>query len=139
MANSLTNLGEQYMLMGNLTSSPTDGGMARLAAKLKLFDGVSSVPAKDGTGFVEVANGNGYVTGGVAITDSDWTFSVVDDVGQIQLDDQIWTASGGTIPNIGGAYLTDAGDNVLAWWERATVTLNAADTLTADDLTVRVS
>ncbi len=139
MANSLTNLGERTCLMGDADSSPTDGAIARIATKVKLFDS-TSVPDKDGTGFVEVANGNGYTTGGQAITDADWTYSVVATNGQIVLTDKQWTASGGNIANILGAYLTDAADAVLGWWERSSpVTLGPGDTITLDDLTIRLT
>lgn len=138
MANSLTNKGEEYALFGDGVS---DGSIGRLATNLFLFDGTST-PAKDGTGFSEVANGNGYVAGtGKVITIANWTFSVVSMNGQIVLDDQVWTASGGNIANILGAYIVDAGGtNPLAWWERSSaVTLTPGDSLTADDLTVRLT
>ena len=136
MANSLTNKGEEYALFGD---GAADGSIARLTTAIRLFDN-TSVPLKDGTGFAEVANGNGYSTGGIAITVAAWTFSVVSQNGQIVLNDQVWTASGGNILNILGAYLTDTGGNPLAWWERTTaVTLTPGDTLTADDLTIRLT
>ena len=139
MANSLTNLGERTCLMGNHATLPTDGAIAGIATKVKLYDSTST-PDKDGTGFVEVANGNGYVTGGQAITEADWTYSVVALNGQIVLADKIWTAAGGNITNILGAYLTDAADAVLAWWERpSAVTLSPGDTLTLDDLTIKLT
>lgn len=134
MANSLTNLGEQYMLQGN---GAGDGSFARLAAKVKLYLG-TSVPDKDGTGFNEVPNGNGYVTGGQAIVLADWTFSIVVTQGQIQLDDQTWTATGGNISNIAGAFVTNAANAVMAWWERTAFTLNNTETLTLDDLFIRL-
>jgi len=137
MANSLTNKGEEYALFGDGVS---DGSIGRKATNLLLFDS-TSVPLKDGTGFVEVANGNGYVAGtGKAVTIANWTFSVVSMNGQIVLDDQVWTASGGNIANILGAYIVDTGGNSLAWWERTSaVTLTPGDSLTADDLTIRLT
>lgn len=136
MANSLANKGEEYSLFGDGVS---DGSIARKATNLLLFDS-TSVPLKDGTGFVEVANGNGYVAGtGKAITVANWTYSVVSQNGQIVLADQVWTASGGNITNILGAYIVDGSANPLAWWERTSaVTLTPGDTLTADNLTVRL-
>ena len=64
MANSITNKGEEFGLVGD---GGTDGSIARKAASVRLFQSTSS-PNKDGTGFNEVANGNGYTTGGNAIT-----------------------------------------------------------------------
>jgi hypothetical protein len=134
MANSLTNKGEEFALFGDGVS---DGGIARKASDVRLFQS-SSTPAKDGTGFVEVAAGNGYIAGGQAIVVGNWTFSVPGNDGQIVLVDQVWTASGGSISNIAGAYITD-GTNPLAWWERSTITLADGDTLTLDDLTIRLT
>ena len=134
MANSLTNLGEQYMLEGD---GGGDGSFARKAAKVKLYDS-TSVPSKGGTGFTEVANGNGYTTGGQAIVLANWTFSVVTNQGQIVLADQVWTAAGGPISNIAGAFITDSADAVMAWWERTTFTLQDTESLTLDDLTIRL-
>lgn len=134
MANSLTNAGEELALFGDGVG---DGSIARLATSVRLFTSAST-PNKNGTGFTQVANGNGYTTGGIAITVADWTFSVNGVNGQIVLDDQVWTATGGQIVNIAGAYIHD-GTDVLAWWERSTVTLDDTDTITLDDLTIRLT
>lgn len=133
MANSLTNLGQDYALKGD----GADGSLARLATALRLYDNTST-PAVDGTGFVEVANGNGYTTGGIAIGVGDWTLSTDAGNRKSTLADQVWTASGGSISNIAGAYLTDAGGNVLAWWERVSaITIASGDTFTASALYVK--
>ena len=59
---------------------------------------------------------------------------------QIMIDDKTWTASGGTIPDIDGVYLTDSDDNVLAWWERASaITLADGDSIVADDLYIKLT
>ena len=142
MANSLTNYGQQVALfsdksrtVGSVTNA---GGVANLGTALKLYTSAST-PVVAGTGFTEVANGNGYVTGGKALTTSSFTLSIVTDAAQVQISDQTWTASGGSIANIGGVYLTDASGNVLAWWERSTaLTLADGDSMVADDLTVRL-
>ena len=66
MASSLTYQGEEYALIGDGAS---DGSIARLATAVRLYDSTSS-PSKTGTEgveFVEVANGNGYTTGGRAV------------------------------------------------------------------------
>jgi hypothetical protein len=131
MANSLTYKGEETMLKGD----GADGSIARLAVAVRLMDG-SSTPSRDGTGFVEVANGNGYVTGGKAIVVGDWTYTA--QLSKIVLADQVWTAAGGTIPSIRGAYIVDSANNVLAWWERSLLTLQNGDDLTLDDLTVQL-
>lgn len=82
----------------------------------------------------ELANGNGYTTGGIQITRGDGSsgigFDVLteDDSGDrayAQLEDLVWTASGGTLPSSGGArYAVLTDDNgtvgsrlVLFWWD----------------------
>lgn len=133
---SLTNNGQLACLMG---SSTPNGGIANLGTKLKLYD-TTSTPNKNGTGFVETANGNGYTTGGVALTRASYTPSLVSTNEQIVIANQTWTASGGTIPTVAGAMLTDASDNVLCWWDRSSsVTLNSGDTLTLDTLTISLT
>ncbi len=131
MANSLTHKGEELAL-----KSPTStGSIARIATKVRLFKG-DSAPDKDGSGFNEVADGNGYTTGGKSIDETDWTYSAL--TSKITLADQVWTASGGSIENVRGAYLVNAGGDVLAWWELpAAITLASGDDLTLDDLTIK--
>jgi hypothetical protein len=129
MANSLTHKGEELALK----KSP--GSIAYLATAVRLFKG-DSAPDKDGTGFNEVADGNGYTTGGQAIDETDWTYSALNS--KMTLADQVWNASGGSIENVKGAYLVNAGGDVLAWWELTTaVTLASGDDLTLDDLTIK--
>jgi hypothetical protein len=142
MANSLTNYGQQVALFSDKNrasgSATNNGGVAQLGTSLRLY-GSTSTPNVDGTGFVEVANGNGYTTGGATLTTASYTLSLSSGSAQVIITDHTWTASGGTIPNVNGAYLTDASGNVLAWWERATATTLAdGDTLIADDLTIRL-
>lgn len=135
MANNLTNWGEEVMLVGN---GAGDGSIARQATSVRLYTS-ASVPNKDGTGFTEVANGNGYTTGGVAIALGNWTLSLAGSVNQIALTlDPSWTASGGSILNIAGAYIADGTPDVMAWWERTPLTLLDTETLTLDDLTIRL-
>lgn len=141
MANSLTNEG-QGLALGK-GSTGTTYGIVQAATRLKLFTDATQ-PLKDGTGFTEVSNGNGYTTNGITTLDpTDWTASLNGGDQQVVLDTNgpyQWTASGGQIQNIKGAFITDASDRELAWWERSSaVTLNASDTITADDLTIRLT
>lgn len=132
MSNSLTNMGQQVALLGTATPN---GGIANLATKLKLMSG-SSTPAVDGTGFVEVAAGNGYPSGGWAITRGSWSGGLIGSNYAITLADQAVVASGGNIPNVAGAYITDVSGNVLAWWERSASTITPGDDVTIHDLTI---
>lgn len=136
MANSFTNKGQELMLFG--TAAP-NGSIANLGTKIKLYDN-TSVPVKAGTGFVEVANGNGYTTGGQALVRADYSLSLVGGNQVITVANKLWTASGGAISNIAGAFLTDASNNVLAWWERSSsITIGAGDTITLDTLTLSIT
>lgn len=144
MANSLTYYGQAVSLkddvrtITNFTAGSTTniGGIAQIAARLRLYTS-ASVPAKAGGGgaFVE-ASGGGYAA--KTIAETDWTLELVSGNYQIRLTDQTWTASGGSIANISGAYMTDVDGNVMAWWERSSaLTLADGDSITADDLIVR--
>ena len=152
MVNSLTTEGQLLCLGavsgGGTTGSPGAGqsvgaiaGLAQAITAIKLFDG-TSVPVKAGTGFNEVAPGSGYTTGGLAVAKADWTGDRTNFGGNanITLADKSWTATGvfplggGTVK---GAYLTDTGDRVIAWWERTTgVTLQTSDKIIADSLQI---
>lgn len=135
MASSLTNAGQTAALFG--TSTP-NGALANLATKLKLYDSTST-PNKNGTGFNEVANGNGYTTGGIAISRSDFSNALDSGDQKITLADKVWTATG-PINNIAGAYLTDASNNVLAWFERGSAAnLVATDTLTVTGCGIKLT
>ena len=142
MANSLTNYGQEVALFDDrnraVGSTSNNGGIAQLGTSLRLYDSTST-PAVDGSGFVEVTSGNGYSTGGITITTVDYNLAISSGSAQVVITDQTWTAAGGDISNINGAYLTDNSGNVLAWWERSSATtLTDGDTLIADDLTIRL-
>jgi hypothetical protein len=133
MSNSLTYAGQDAMIHGGAS----DGGFSRTAAKLKLFASTST-PNKDGTGFTEVGSGNGYVTGGIAISRADWVNETDSGNRRIRLTNKVWTATGGSIPNIAGIFVTDAANVVLGWWERASpITIASGDTFTADAIFVK--
>jgi len=130
--NSLTRKGEEYALKDVLGAGAS--GIAHAATELRLFTSAST-PAKTGLGFVEVATG-GYVAKVIAAVN--WTYDAANN--KITLADQTWTAAGTTMDNIAGAYLTDVGGNVLAWWERSpAVTLQIGEDITADDLTIALA
>ncbi len=136
MSNSFTNKGQELMLYGTATPN---GSIANLGTKLKLYDDTST-PNKNGTGFNEVTAGFGYSTGGYPLLRADYTMSLDTGNEKIVIDNQVLTASGGTIADIAGAYLTNAADDALAWWERvSSVTLNDGDTLTLDTLTLSIT
>lgn len=135
MAAKLTNKGQEAMLYGTATPN---GGLANLAAAIRLYDGTST-PNKNGTGFVQVTAGNGYAAGGTVITRGNWTLALDSGDNKLTLNDIVITASGGNIANVAGAYLVDAANNVLAWWERvAPATLAPGEVLTLDDLAIKL-
>jgi hypothetical protein len=101
----------------------------------------------------EVANGNGYTTGGISLTRNGTNFPVVEndtnDRGDIDIPNQVWTASGGTLPASGSgarwAILTD--DNatqgsreVWYWWDLTSDrAVSDAQTLTLVDLLIQLT
>lgn len=102
----------------------------------------------------EVANGNGYTTGGISLTKNSTDFDVLteddgNDRALIQIKDITWTASGGSIPVSGNApryaILTD--DNVtegsrevyVGWDLGADRTITVGNDLTLQDLEIRAS
>ena len=140
MANSVTYLGQLVMLkddagqgmLGLGGSINNVGGIVKQGVSLRLYTSAST-PQKDGSGFTEVASGNGYSA--KTLNSGSYTLTVVSANVRATIADQVWTASGGQILNIGGAYLADADGNVLCWWERTSaLTLNPGETITADDL-----
>ena len=102
----------------------------------------------------EIANGNGYTTGGISLTKNSTDFDVLtendtDDRGLIQIKDLVWTASGGALPISGSgaryAALTD--DNatqgsreVLFYWDLgADYSVSSGQTLTLQNLEIRIN
>jgi hypothetical protein len=108
-------------------------GLSNVATTLRAYDSTST-PNENGSGFSEVSGG-GYA--GISIGHSDWTAVTVGSHRGIQLADQTFTATGGSIANIAGVYLTDTGGNVLFWWARSSVlTLADGEYMKVDDAKV---
>jgi hypothetical protein len=101
----------------------------------------------------EIANGNGYTTGGYQLTPGSTDFDVIteddtNDLGLVQVKDVVWTASGGTLPASGSgarwAVLVD--DNVTigsrevyAWWDLTSDrSVSSGQTLTLQDLQLTI-
>ena len=102
----------------------------------------------------EIANGNGYTTGGISLsrnsTDFDvWTEDDANDRGLVQIKDLVWTASGGSLPGSGNgaryAILTD--DNatqgsreVYAYFDLTSDrSVSSGQTLTLQDCELRIN
>ena len=88
---------------------------------IALFTSAAAADADTNTKseLTEIANGNGYTTGGISLTKNSTDFDVLteddgNDRGLVQLKDIVWTASGGNLPSSGDgaryACITD--DNV---------------------------
>lgn len=101
----------------------------------------------------EIANGNGYTTGGISLSLNSTDFDVLteddaNDRALIQIKDLVWTAAGGNLPGSGDgaryACLTD--DNgtqgsreVLAYWDLgADRQVSATQTLTVQNCELRL-
>lgn len=102
----------------------------------------------------EIAAGNGYTTGGLAVARNATDFDTLNeddanDRGSVQIKDLVWTASGGAIPASGNgaryAVLLDdnvtiASREVLAFWDLASdVSVSDGQTLTLQNLELRAS
>ena len=100
----------------------------------------------------EIANGNGYTTGGYSMNRNstdwpDWTETDASDLASLVAKDIVWTASGGAIPASGGGarYAVLLDDNVTvgsrevyAWWDLVSDrTVSDGQTLTLADCTLR--
>lgn len=102
----------------------------------------------------EIANGNGYTTGGISLTKNTTDFDVLteddtNDRGLVQIKDLVWTASGGSLPGSGNgaryAILTD--DNatqgsreVLAYFDLTSDrSVSSGQTLTLQDCELRIN
>lgn len=146
----VTNRGKKVILNAYFTADTTD---EPAAFKLLL---VTSAVAPDAdqsvlSGLTEVANGNGYTTGGEAVARAAGAggFDVITQVDAsdhalIQLDDVVWTASSGPIPVSGDpprwACLMDdaATPNVIAFFDLVSDrTVSDTQTLTLQNCEIR--
>lgn len=102
----------------------------------------------------EIANGNGYTTGGIQLTKNSTDFDVLteddaNDRGLIQIKDLVWTASGGALPlsGSGARYAAMTDDNatqgsreVLFYWDLgADYSVSSGQTLTLQNLEIRIN
>ena len=147
MANDITWYGQQVALhsddrsiTGLAGTAADEGGIAHITVEIGLFD-VNATRSRDPNVDTIHANppaGGGY-TGEIAITKADWTNSVPVNDAQIVLDNQVFTATGNPMNDVLGAFISDADDNILAYWERSSsIDLLTNDTITADTLTIRI-
>jgi hypothetical protein len=148
---SLTNYGQQVALyddnrtfLAGLTGATPAlvGGIAQIAAGLELFADTGSVLDKDASVLNLPSPGGGGYTGVIALTKGgNWSNPSASsgDTQIVLTPNQTFTATANPINDIGGAYIEDGDDNVLAWWERSSpITLATNDTITADQLTIRI-
>lgn len=115
------------------------------------------VPAADTntkSELTEIASGNGYTAGGMAVNNDGTDFDVLteDDAGDrafVQIKDLVWTASGGTLPGSGdgAAYAiltddnaTDGSREVYYYWDLAgEYTVSSGQTLTLQNLQIEIA
>ena len=129
-----------------------DGASTPAALAVILTTDLPTFGTKDTSELTEVANGNGYTTGGisVALDATDWpTETESDTAGQQYFErlmkSQAWAASGGNIPASGGVPLAvvlidDAGTpNVLGWIDLGTAkTIVSGLSLTMPGMSMRI-
>jgi hypothetical protein len=101
----------------------------------------------------ELANGNGYTTGGISLSKNTTDFDVLteddtNDRALVQIKDLVWTASGGSLPASGGArYAVLTDDNatqgsreVYAFWDLSSDRqVSQFQTLTLQDCELRLT
>lgn len=85
----------------------------------------------------ELANGNGYTTGGVTLTSVTWSYDAASDQIRLDFDDPSWTFTASKTWRYGIIYIDTAGadstDPVIAWLDwGADQTVNTPYTLTID-------
>jgi hypothetical protein len=104
-------------------------GTSPLKMKLATSASNASTPTLSTFGSItnEVANGNGYVTGGKALASMTWTAGA--SAAQMRFDaaDLVWTASGGTIPNVKFGVIGLSGDAPLVWSRFSTSQFSITD------------
>jgi len=102
----------------------------------------------------EIANGNGYTTGGISLTKNATDYDVyteddANDRGLVQIKDLVWTASGGPIPSSGNGArwaihtddnATQGNREIWQWWDLvADRSVSSGQTLTLQDCEFRIS
>ncbi len=145
MASGMTNRGKKLLFdyVFRATALPTNFYVALITSAV--------APTADTNTFselTEIAAGNGYTSGGIALTKNSTDFDVLteddtNDKAIIQIKDLVWTASGGAIPASGNgaryAILTDynatmGSRQVLAWWDLTSDrTVSSGQPLTLQD------
>ena len=80
----------------------------------------------------EVANGNGYTTGGKSCASPTWTVGASASQYRFDSDDLVWTATGGNIANVKFAVVKNSAGQALMWSRLTTAqfTLTQNNTLT---------
>lgn len=146
----VTNRGKKVILNTYFAADATD---EPVAFKMLL---VTSAVAPDAdqsilSGLTEVANGNGYTTGGETVARNGTDFDVITQVDAsdhalIQIIDIVWTASSGPIPTSGGApryacLMDDAATpNLIAFFDLVSDrTVSDTQTLTLQDCEIRLN
>jgi hypothetical protein len=143
MASGYTNRGKYLILQGVFrnTGLPTNFYIALVTSAV--------APISTHTVFsalTEIANGNGYTTGGYSLTKNSTDFDTLTEAATtlIQVKDVVWTASAGNLPTSGNgaryAVLLDdnvtvASRQILAWWDLVSDrTVSVGQTLTLQNL-----
>lgn len=144
---ALTQYGQQLGLIDDrrallsLGTSPAQvdqGGIAHIVTKLKLYNSASTATKTMSSNVFNTPSGGGYTD--KTISKANWTPAVGGGGDtEMVLANQTFTASGGSIDNVSGCFITDPANNEVAWWERSSaVTLALGDSITADTLTIRI-
>ena len=126
------------MITGRIADELTAQQVVDRGRSVRLFQAKRSDPLR--LRVVEVAHRNGYHVGGVAITSADWTR---EPNGSFTLKWIEWHAEGGTISDIGGAYIVDGFSKCICVVVRSCVVdlrdydLHDYESITLDNLNLR--
>jgi len=143
-----TNKGKAAMLDGYFRAT----GMPTVFYLALVTDTSLTADTNTKADITEVANGNGYTTGGISVARDGTDFDVLteddtNDRGLVQIKNQVWTASGGAIPASGSAIdhailtddnVTDASREIIVYWDlTGPHTVSDTQTFTLIDLEIR--
>jgi hypothetical protein len=147
----VTNRGKYLMLL-EYFRNPAE--VTNLYVALFTSAGVPTVDTNVFSELTEIAAGNGYTTGGIALSRNATDFDVASeddsgDLAKIQVRDLAWTAAGGSLPASGAgaryACLTTdeatvANRQVIAFWDLVSDrTVSVGQVLTLQDCEVRAT
>jgi hypothetical protein len=151
MASGMTNKGKfQLLSYGYRNGTRPTNYYVRLVTSATAPDADTNTASQ----LTQIAAGNGYTAGGIALTPGATDFDVLteddaNDRALVQVKDVVWTASGGPIPSSGSGAsyavltddnATDGSREIHTYWDLTSArTVSDTQTLTLQDLEIRLT